>query len=93
MTNTTVFNKKQVMKYLIFTFGIAWIMQGAIAVLYKAGHTMIGQLLMAVMMFVPLFGVMVSGFTLKDIGWRPHIKRNIGSVLIAWFIPAALTVM
>ena len=87
----TEFNKKQVIKYLIFTFGIAYVIQIIVWLLYSNGQQAIGQLVTAVMMFVPMLGTMFSGHKLKGMGWKPHIKGNVKSVLIAWFSPMVLT--
>ena len=56
----TTFNKKQLIKYLIWTFGIAYLMQAAIGVLAWNGLALAAQPMMAVMMFVPLLGVLLS---------------------------------
>ena len=87
------FNKTQTIKYLIFTFGVAWAIQIGVALFYYNGMAMVGQLLMAAMMFVPLLGVLVSGHPLKGMGWRPTLKRNILPFLTAWFSPAVLTAL
>ena len=85
------FNKKGTVKYLIWTFLIAWIMQVAVAVLYRSVLAAFGQLLMAVMMFVPLLGVLFSGQTLSGMGWKPRLKGKIRTLFAAWFLPALLT--
>lgn len=87
----TEFNKKQVIKYLVFTFGIAYAIQIIVWLLYSNGQQAIGQLVMAVMMFVPMLGTLFSGHKFKGMGWKPHIKGNVKSVLIAWFSPMVLT--
>ena len=85
------FNKKQVIKYLIFTFGIAYAIQIIVWLLYRNGQQAIGQLVMAVMMFVPMLSTLLSGGKLKSMGWKPHIKGNVKSILMAWFSPMILT--
>ena len=85
------FNKKQVIKYLIFTFGIAYAIQIIVWLLYCNGQQAIGQLVMAVMMFVPMLATVLSGYKLKGMGWKPNIKQNWKSILIAWFSPLILT--
>ena len=85
------FNKKQVIKYLAFTFGIAYAIQIIVWLLYSNGYQMIGQLVMAVMMFVPMLSTLISGGKFKGMGWKPHIKGNVKSILIAWFSPMILT--
>ena len=86
-----IFDKKGTVKYLIWTFLIAWAAQIAVAVLYRNGLAAFGQLLMAVMMFVPLLGVLLSGQTLSGMGWKPRLKGKIRTLLAAWFLPAVLT--
>ena len=87
----TTFNKKQLIKYLIWTFGIAYLMQAAIGVLAWNGLALAAQPMMAVMMFVPLLGVLLSGFKLRNIGWKPRFKGNVRYILFAWFAPLVLT--
>ncbi len=86
------FNKGQVAKYLVWTFGLAWAVQFAAAPLYRANPGL-GQLVLAAMMFVPALGVVLAGGKLADMGWKPQIKKNLRSILIAWLAPMALTVL
>ena len=90
MRNNTEFKKKQVIKYLIWTFALAYIIQICAAPLYK-NNRMAGQLVIALMMFVPMLGVLLSGEKLKAMGWKPQIRKNIKTILIAWFSPVILT--
>ena len=85
------FDKKGTIKYLIWTFLITWIIQIVVAILFWKGLTVFGQLLMAIMMFVPLLGVLLSGHTLSGVGWKPCLKGKIKFLLAAWFLPAVLT--
>lgn len=89
--NNATFNKKGTIKYLVWTFLIAWVMQVVAAVLYRNGIAVVGQLLIAAMMFVPLLGVLLSGQSLSGMGWKPCLKGKIKSLLAAWFLPALLT--
>lgn len=82
--NDITFNKKGTIKYLIWTFLITWIMQVVVAVLYQNGLAGVGQLLMAVMMFVPLLGVLLSGHSLSGMGWKPRLKEKFKILLAAW---------
>ncbi|MCH5352782.1 MAG: CPBP family intramembrane metalloprotease [Acutalibacter sp.] len=91
--NNAVFNKKGTIKYLLWTFLIAWAIQVAVSVLYRNGLAVFGQLIMAVMMFVPLLGVLLSGNTLSGMGWKPRFKGKVKFLLAAWFLPAILTVI
>ena len=89
--NDVTFNKKGTIKYLIWTFLIAWIMQVIVAIFYKNGLAVVGQLMLAVTMFAPLFGVLLSGQKLSGMGWKPHLKGKVRYLLAAWFLPAVLT--
>lgn len=95
MDNKIEYDKAKTGKYLIWTFGIAWVMQAGVALLYQGGLSLIGQmaaqLLMAVMMFVPLLSVLLSGNRLSGMGWKPHIRGTIKPLLMAWFFPAILS--
>lgn len=88
----TEYNKKQVIIYLLWTFGAAYLIQFLTASLYK-NNRMAGQLVLAAMMFVPAVGVLISGAGLKDMGWKPQIRKNIKPILIAWFAPLILSVI
>lgn len=84
------FDKKGTIKYLVWTFGMAWILQIIVAVLYKNNLAGVGQLLMAIMMFTPLFGVLRSGHKLSGMGWKPKLKGKIKVLLVAWLLPSFL---
>ena len=91
--NKTNFDRRQTVKYLLFTFGAAYAIQIGVYFLYKSGIPFVYQLLMAAMMFVPFFGVLISGHTLRDMGWKPVFKGNLRIILFAWFAPAILTAL
>ena len=89
--NNVTFNKEKTIKYLIWTFLIAYIMQVIVAIFYRNGLVMVGQLMLAVTMFAPLFGVLLSGNKLEGMGWKPRLKGKIKFLLAAWLLPAVLT--
>lgn len=84
------YNGAQVVKYLAWTFGLAYAIQFVASSLYN-GNKLVGQLVIAAMMFVPALGALLAGAGFRDMGWRPRIRRNIKCILIAWLAPAALT--
>ncbi len=90
--HNTEYNKTRVIKYLIFTFTAAYLIQFFAARICNRGDIQIGQVIVAAIMFVPTLGVLISGAGLRDMGWKPKIRKNIKSILIAWFTPAILTV-
>ena len=85
------FNKSQVVKYLVWTFGLAYAIQVGVWALFSSGNVIAGQLVMAAMMFMPTLGVVLSGAGMAGLGWKPQIRKNIKTILIAWFAPAVLT--
>ena len=91
--HNTKYNQMQVVKYLIWTFLPAYIIQIGAAYVYNHMSRLIGQLAVAGMMFIPTFGVLLSGNKLKGMGWKPQIRKNRNTILIAWFAPVVLTVI
>ena len=89
---STTFDKGRVIRYLAWTFGLAYAVQFAAAPLYKANRAL-GQLALAAMMFVPALSVLLAGGSLSGMGWRPQIRRNLRLLLIAWFAPMLLTAL
>ena len=86
----TEYSGKQVLTYLAWTFGLAYLIQFGAAKVYE--RSMIaGQLTLAAMMFVPALGVILSGAGLKGMGWKPRIRGNVKPILTAWFAPVLLT--
>ena len=71
------FNKTQVVRYLAWAFGLAYAVQFGAAWLYNNGKQQTGQLIVAGMMFVPAMSVLLAGGKLKDMGWKPRVKKNI----------------
>ena len=85
--------KENLRKYLVFVFTIAYLIQVLVFFLYRNGSAPIAQLIMAVMMWVPALSFLFSGGSLKDLGWRLRLRKNIGVILISWFLPAVLTAL
>lgn len=85
------YNKKQVIRYLLWTFVPTYVIQIVAAIVYLHVNLTIGQLIIAAMMFVPMLGAKLSGAKLRDMGWNPRIKQNIKPMLIAWLSPPVLT--
>lgn len=86
------YNRKQTIKYLIWTFSLAYIMQIIVWQLYVNGNKLAGQLT-PIIMFAPMFGVMLSGRKLSEFGLKPKIRKNFKFILIAWFAPLVLTII
>ncbi len=85
------FDRKRVIRYLVWTFALAWAIQAGAAYVYNRVNRTAGQMLVAAMMFVPTLGVLLAGAGLKGMGWKPEIRKNFRTILTAWFGPAVLT--
>lgn len=76
--------------YLLCAFGLAWILQIAAGMNFRAGNSMAYSVLLAVSMFTPLLAAILSRVGIREIGWKPRIRGNIRWILFAWFAPAVL---
>lgn len=89
--------KKDFIVYMAVTFGIAWCLQIAGAAAALNGLPMVYQILVALSMYSPLIGTVAAKKGIKGeksgIAWGFHWKRNGRSFLVAWFLPAILTIL
>lgn len=89
--------KKDFIVYMAVTFGIAWCLQIAGAAAALNGQPAFYQILLALSMYSPLIGTVVAKKGIKGeksgIAWGFHWKRNWKSFLVAWFLPAVLTIL
>ncbi len=98
--NTVKYDRKKLVRYLVWTFGIAYVMQGVVGYLYGIAsdtqnpiYAQIARLVMTAMMFAPMAGVFLSGGKLKGMGFNPGIRKNVIILLISWFSPAIFTAL
>ena len=89
--NDAKYNRAQAVRYLIVTFGAAYALHAAAALIWNGGNILAGQLIVALSMFAPVLGVKLSGAGFRGMGWKPRIRKNIKAFLIAWFAPIVLT--
>ena len=94
---------KRLAIYLVVTFGLTWgllIPAGFLLGTFENGEAsspaMMG--LIALSMFFPLVGALIANFACGpesriDLRWRPRIKQNVRTYLIAWFAPAAIALL
>ena len=85
------YNKKQIWKYLIWVFALAYAIQFGAAYIAQKNNLILGRLIIAGMMFVPMLSVLLAGGSLRGMGWDPQLKRNWKLLLVAWLAPAILT--
>ena len=94
---------KRLAIYLVVTFGLTWgtqipagIALGTFANGEASSTPMI--VLIAASMFFPLIGALVANFACKpeeriDLAFKPRIKGNVKQYLVAWFLPAAISLL
>ncbi len=86
-------DKKKFMIYMIFAFGLAWVIQIIASIFARNGNVAVFQLLLMVCMFMPFLATLIAKIPLKGMGWIPKLKGNIGWILLAWFGPMVLTIL
>ncbi len=84
------YNKIQMMKYLTWTFLLAYAIQIGASFIYNNGNTIFAQLIITGMMFVPTIGALISGVKLDDMGWKVQFRKNLRFIMIAWLAPIVL---
>lgn len=86
-------DKKKFTIYMIFAFGLAWVIQIIASIFSRNGNVAVFQLLLAVCMFMPFLATLIARIPLKGMGWIPKLKGNIGWILLSWFGPMVLTIL
>ncbi|MBE5965382.1 MAG: CPBP family intramembrane metalloprotease [Lachnospiraceae bacterium] len=94
-------NAKRILIFLGITFGITYLYEiGVVGRLLHSGNKEIeavGQLLVAMAMFIPAISVAITRLITKEgfaDSWiRPNLKGNVKYYLFAWFGPVVLTIL
>ena len=86
-------DKKKFTIYMIFAFGLAWVIQIIASIFSRNGNVAVFQLLLSVCMFMPFLATLIARIPLKGMGWIPKLKGNIGWILLSWFGPMVLTIL
>lgn len=82
--------KRSFFFYLLWAFGLAWLLQIAAGISYRKGYAASYTIILALSMFTPMLAVLLAGGKLKGMGWKPRLKGKIRWILAAWFVPALL---
>ena len=90
--NKTEINKKQFSIYMIFAFGLAWILEIVASIASDIGETLF-TVLATVAMYMPFVAVLIARKSLKGMGWIPHLKGKIKYIFFALWIPAVLSMI
>ncbi len=84
---------KKLLPYLLWAFALAWPLQLLASHFALRGSLSLFRILLAVVMFAPLLAAVLAGISLKDMGWRPELGKNLTWFLVSWLGPAALAVL
>ena len=83
-------DKKQLRNYLIWAFGLAWVLQGIASWFFWQGQGQVYQLILVVVMYTPFAAVLLAKVPLRGMGWKPRLRGKLRTVLAAWLAPALL---
>lgn len=82
---------KPIVKFILLTFLLGWGIEIVASVLARNGAAMAYQILLMILMYVPFIAAVLSHASIKTMGWKPQIRKNIRYILLAWFAPTILT--
>ena len=91
MRNT--FDRKKTVRYCLWVYAIGWALQIAASIVTLRVSAAAGRLVIMAAMAAPVLAVLLAGQPLSGMGWKPRVKANIRWILIAWFLPALLTLL
>ncbi|NLP35100.1 MAG: CPBP family intramembrane metalloprotease [Clostridiales bacterium] len=92
---------KRILIYLVITFAITYVLEIGVIRKFVMSEDLvtvaIGQLMVAMVMFIPAIGVLLTRLLTKE-GFKnswlhPNLKGNVKYYLIAWFAPVVLTII
>ena len=84
---------KKLVVYLIFAFGLAWLLQGVAIIGFNNGNSLLYTGALTISMFAPMAAAFISGAKMRELGWMPDILHKWKYFLIAWFMPAVLGII
>lgn len=87
-----IFEKKKFASFIAYTFSIGWVIQIIASIYALQGNAWLFGPLLSAAMFAPLAAAVMAKADIKAVGWKPNIKGKIRYYLLAWFMPAVLTV-
>lgn len=89
--------EKKFVVYMVTAFVLAWILQLVGIMGAFSGRIIVYQGALAVSMYMPLLAVVIANKGIRrpktGIEWGCHWKKNWKRFLIAWFLPAAATIL
>lgn len=91
--NRMTWDGKKFLKYIIWSFSIAWVLQVLASMMAWKGNQIAFTLILAVSMYAPFLATLLAGIPLRGMGWKPKFKGNIGAIVAAWFVPVVFTLL
>lgn len=85
--------KKQFVLFISFAFISAWILQVIASYFSNNGNQSVFQIILALTMFMPLFGTLIARIPLRGMGWIPHLKGKIIYLFFALWSPCLLSLI
>ena len=90
--NRKEITEKQIIRYLVTVFILAYLVQGVIWRMSLTGNPYT-TLLMIALMYTPFLAVILSGIPIKDMGWMPNLKGKVRYLFFALWLPALLAML
>ncbi len=92
--NTNIrWDKKQFLRYLLWTFSTAWILQIIASIFANRGNQLIFSLVMSLTMYMPFLGTVLAKIPLRGMGWKPKIRGNLRYIAAALWGPALFHIL
>ena len=70
------FEKKKFSVYIVFTFIIGWALQIVASTFALQSKMMLFAAVLSIAMFAPLVSALIAKLDVKNVGWKPQIKKN-----------------
>ncbi len=87
------YDKKKLIKYLIWTFALSWVLQAGAIVCVYAGIKPAFNALLTLAMFTPMIATLIVKAPFKVMGFVPRWKGLFKYILMAWLLPIALIIL
>ena len=87
------FEKKKFSVYIVFTFIIGWALQIVASTFALQSKMMLFAAVLSIAMFAPLVSALIAKLDVKNVGWKPQIKKNFKYYIVCWFMPAAVSLI
>lgn len=91
--NKTEYDKKTLIKYLVWSFVLGYIVQFVAKLLIDNDNLTVAKLVMSGLMFTPALSVLFSGAKFKNMGFKPKFRKNAKTFLTAWLLPLIISVI